>query len=1054
MPEPERPALIPGSEVTIVGTVKSPRRHPSRNGPFATATLLADDGREVRAIWWDADAAPAADWRVAVRGEVKLRDGAPQIHARRTERREGTRHPLASIARFYLGCVEAQAADELRLRIGEPSHILLAHGASPLHGARVLPASADSWCRDRQEAVGETIVAGWPLAAGFDAKGLAFSPLLVSDAELERSAAGGWICRCRSVNLNPYALDLLGVEREEREELVDLTAENPAVDEAASPERRAAAILETLRASGVAALGEAHPQALSRPAAEPGIHNAAALAASTGAAAASWMLIQDLAALANDPRLMERGPAAILAGISPVQPPPPLASHPSLLPSTLAQDQAVHAAMTNALTVVTGPPGTGKSQMIVNAVAAAVLRGESVLLASKNNHAVDVVVERLRQISPAAAVARAGAASRREELARTVRDVANARRRASEVWEPSEKWPETKKRVEEVHRHLRNRIQADRELDEARRALDSALPELPPGAPLDVDRDALAAAVADAARALGRFGGRLGIFWKRRRHAERLARARDALDRVSALMGGIATEDCLSSVDGRPIRTAQPRQDFRSVEELAGRLRDVSAVGRAATAAASRLAELPLPHQLEDRLRDLADDRAAAGRAVFEAHWKRIVPRKSADAAADLAAALDDLQKSGTGAGRARELIAKSLAAIPIWGVTNLSARTNLPLRQGLFDLVVVDEASQCDIASALPLLVRGKRALIIGDRRQLVHICSLGRARERIIGERCGLTADQLAEFSYRDRSCFDLAAGRAGRSSIFLDRHFRSHPAISGFANEFFYGRRMQLCAEARPPEGLSAIQWIRHPGDSRPGPRGRSRMNPEEAAAVESEVARDLPFLDETGLSVGVVTPYRAQVNEIAELLSKRGVGPDRVNVATAHGFQGDERDVIYFSPVVGPSTTERQAAFAADPNLVNVALTRARRRLVIVGNFDACAAYDNPLRDLARYVDHLESKMEDNPLRLALGEALLLRGVPTEAGRTVGSDPVDLAVIGDRVRLDVECAPFPPGGGSARDRRVEAAGWKVLRFDGRQLGHDLDGCVETILNALGA
>ena len=1051
MPEPEAGRPAPGSEVTMVGTIKSPRLHPSRNGSFATATLLADDGREVRVVWWDADAAPAADWRVAVRGEVKQRDGAPQIHAHRTERLERTRHPLASVARFYLGCVEAQAADELRLRTGEPSHILLADGASPLHGPRVLPDSADSWCRDRREAVGETILAGWPLAVGSDVKGLAFSPLLVSDAELERSAAGGWTCRCRSVNLNPYALDLLGVGREERDELVGLTAENPAVDEAAAPGRRAAAIMETLRASGVEAFGEADPQALSRLGAEPGIHNAAALAASTGAAAASWMLIQDLVDLANDPRLMERGPAAVLAGISPVPPPPPLDSHPSLLPSTLAQDRAVHAATKNVLTVVTGPPGTGKSQMIVNAVAAAVVRGESVLLASKNNHAVDVVIERLRRISPAAAIARAGSASRREELAKTVREAANARRRSSDVWKPSEKWLETKKRVDEVHRHLRNRIQADRELDEARRTLDSALPELPPGAPLDVDPDALAAAVADAARALGRFGGRLGIFRRRRRHAERLARARDALDRVSALMGGIATEDCLSSVADRPIRTAQPRRDFRPVEELAGRLRDVSAVGRAAKAAASRLAELPLPHQLEDRLRDLADDRVAAGRAVFEAHWKRVVRKKSVDAAADLAAALDDSRKSGAGAGRARTLIAGTLPAIPIWGVTNLSARTNLPLRQGLFDLVVVDEASQCDIASALPLLVRGKRALIIGDRRQLVHICSLGRARERIIGERCGLTADQLAEFSYRDRSCFDLAAGRAGRSSIFLDRHFRSHPAISGFANEFFYDRRMQLCAAARPPEGLSAIQWIRHAGDSRPGPRGRSRMNPEEASAVESEVARDLPFLD--GLSVGVVTPYRAQVDKIAELLSKRGVGPDQVNVATAHGFQGDERDVIYFSPVVGPSMTERQAAFAADPNLVNVALTRARTRLVIVGNFDACAAYDNPLRDLARYVDHLESKMEDNPLRLALGEALLPRGVLAEAGRTVGSDPVDLAIIGDRVRLDVECAPFPPGG-SARDRRVEAAGWKVLRFDGRQLGHDLDGCVEAILNALGA
>ena len=1040
----------------MVGTVMGPQRLRSRNGPFVKANLLTDEGYAVRIVWRDAESAPAANWRVGVRGKVRIYDGNPEIHARRTERREPVRHPLASVAGFYLGCVEAEAADELRLRPGEPSHILLVDGSSPLHAPRILPDSADPWCRDRQQAVGETIIAGWPVAAGSDAKGFAFSPLLVSDAELERPDTGGrqWKCLCRSVNLNPYALELLGVEREERAALVRLVRDNPAVDEADSPVRRAEAILETLGAAGVAAIGEADPWALTRPGARSGVHNAAVLAVSTGAAAATRMLVQDLLDLVNNPRLMEKGPAAVLAGVSRIPPVPSPEPHPSLLPSTLAQDQAVHAAMKNEITVVTGPPGTGKSQMIVNAVAAAVACGESVLLASKNNHAVDVVIERLRQVSPAAAIMRAGSADRRTDLAKVVNEAVQARRRSNGVWQPSKEWRETKKRVEEVHRLMRNRVQAERELDEARRALDSALSDLPPGAPLDIERDALAAAVADAARALDRFGRRLGIFRRRRRHAARLARARDALGRLSGLMGGFEMEDCLSSVAGRPLRTAEPRRDFRPIEELAGRLRDVSAIGRAANAAASRLADLPLLHQLENRLRDLADERVAAGRAVFDARWKRIIGKRFVDAAAELGEALVAAQASGVGSSRARGLIAASLPAIPVWGVTNLSARTNLPLQQGLFDLVVLDEASQCDIASALPLLVRAKRALIIGDRRQLVHICSLGRARERFIGRRWGLADGQIAEFSYRDRSCFDLAAGRAGRSSIFLDRHFRSHPAISGFANEYFYGRRMQLCAEVRPPDGQSAIEWIRHRGDSRPGPRGRSRLNPAEAAAVADEIVRELPCLNGLGLSVGVVTPYRAQVDRIAGHLSERRIGPDRVNVATAHGFQGDERDVIYFSPVVGPSMTERQASFAADPNLVNVALTRARRRLVIVGNFEACATYENPLRDLAHYVDRLERKEDDNPLRLALREALLRRGVATETGRTVGRDAIDLAMAGDRVRLDVECAPFLPGGGPVRDKRVEAAGWRVLRFDGRQLGHDLDSCVETILSALGS
>ena len=93
------------------------------------------------------------------------------------------------------------------------------------------------------------------------------------------------------------------------------------------------------------------------------------------------------------------------------------APHPTIALSSLSQDQTVHAAMVNDFTVVTGPPGTGKSQVLVNVVAAAVARGETVLFASRNNRAVDVVVDRLRSASPNALVVRAGNAGQRNEVA-------------------------------------------------------------------------------------------------------------------------------------------------------------------------------------------------------------------------------------------------------------------------------------------------------------------------------------------------------------------------------------------------------------------------------------------------------------------------------------------------------------------------------------------------------------------------------------------------------------------------------------------------------------
>ena len=79
---------------------------------------------------------------------------------------------------------------------------------------------------------------------------------------------------------------------------------------------------------------------------------------------------------------------------------------------------------------------------------------------------------------------------------------------------------------------------------------------------------------------------------------------------------------------------------------------------------------------------------------------------------------------------------------LPCWAVTSLSARGRLPFEPGFFDLVVIDEASQCDIASALPLLLRARRAVIIGDPLQLKHVSTVAPQQDRLL-----LAAHGLAE-------------------------------------------------------------------------------------------------------------------------------------------------------------------------------------------------------------------------------------------------------------------------------------------------------------------
>ena len=99
------------------------------------------------------------------------------------------------------------------------------------------------------------------------------------------------------------------------------------------------------------------------------------------------------------------------------------------------------------------------------------------------------------------------------------------------------------------------------------------------------------------------------------------------------------------------------------------------------------------------------------------------------------------------------------MRAFPLWSVSNLSARSALPLVPGLFDLVIIDEASQCDIPSVVPLLARSKRAVFAGDPMQLKHVSTLDAVVDQTLLQQHGLTDAQVQRFTYRVNSAFDLA-------------------------------------------------------------------------------------------------------------------------------------------------------------------------------------------------------------------------------------------------------------------------------------------------------
>jgi superfamily I DNA and/or RNA helicase/very-short-patch-repair endonuclease len=431
------------------------------------------------------------------------------------------------------------------------------------------------------------------------------------------------------------------------------------------------------------------------------------------------------------------------------------------------------------------------------------------------------------------------------------------------------------------------------------------------------------------------------------------------------------------------------------------------------------------------------------------------------------------------------DLFPKVARTLTCWAITSLSAR-RIPFEPGFFDLVVIDEASQCDIASALPLLFRAKQAVIIGDPQQLKHISSVTKAQDQQLLEKYDLVED-YSTWAYSVNSLFDLARSICGAEDIVsLRDHHRSHSDIISFANEHFYDGRLRVATDyerlSMPSREEPAVRWVNVSGRVRQ-PSGGGAVNPEEARATVDELERLVLEQGYRG-TVGVVTPFRDQASRIRDEIKQHDDLASRAPhtnllVDTVHKFQGDERDVMVFSPVVGTGMSDGSLYFLRKNGyLFNVAITRARSTLVVVGDRSAAqnsgveyleefATYTQKLgQDGAEEKDDIELGPEypeqDVPHAVSTWEKRLYRALYQEGLRPIPQYEVDQYTLdlalqdGDR-KLDIEVDGERyhrdwDGELQRRDQlrsqRLIEMGWDVMRFWVYQVRDDLDRCVERV------
>jgi superfamily I DNA and/or RNA helicase len=380
-----------------------------------------------------------------------------------------------------------------------------------------------------------------------------------------------------------------------------------------------------------------------------------------------------------------------------------------------------------------------------------------------------------------------------------------------------------------------------------------------------------------------------------------------------------------------------------------------------------------------------------------------------------------------------------------IFVTTNLSTRFNIPNFPALFDFVIIDEASQNDIASVLPLMFRAKHAIIIGDPEQLKHITHLKNRQVEKIAESNNLGLS-LLDFHYNRRSAFDLAAKTFqeiyGKNSFVLKSHYRSHENIIQFSNYEFYESKLfpkkYIRKDISPlTEGVS---WRNVKGNY------KDHSNSSEANAAVNFISNLLKRGLDKNISIGIITPFLNQKNILVSLLFRNqlidGKPNGQIQASTVHSFQGDERDVIIYSPVLSTGIGKKTLEWLdRSTDLLNVALTRARNALVIIGDQDFCMQTEGMHKRLLNYCIAIEHSKNNSPIfesssERIFYEAIKSAGIEFQYQVPIGRYRADFIFKQEKnflcVEIDGSQHKRNQSYDYSRDRYFEEIGYKVLRF----------------------
>ncbi|QNK33186.1 DNA2/NAM7 family helicase [Serratia sp. JUb9] len=252
-----------------------------------------------------------------------------------------------------------------------------------------------------------------------------------------------------------------------------------------------------------------------------------------------------------------------------------------------------------------------------------------------------------------------------------------------------------------------------------------------------------------------------------------------------------------------------------------------------------------------------------------------------------------------------------------------------------ILDYVIIDEASQQDIVPGILGLGCARNVIVVGDRKQLPHVPVIHPSTPPADHYNC-------VKYSLLDSLC--MLFGKTAPVTL-LKEHYRCHPKIIQFCNKQFYDDVLIPLTSDSGEASLSLVTTAK-------GNHTRNFSNLRELESIEGH------YWDEES-NRGYIAPYNAQV-KLAET-----VLPADFVKSTVHKFQGRECDEIVFSTVLDKkrsSQLSRNITFVDDPNLVNVAVSRARNKFTLVTGDDVFESHGRHIAALIRYIKYYANNGE--------------------------------------------------------------------------------------------